>query len=200
MYQSGQKSSTNLTHERGSIALPNPEDISRSRRSHKAFRALFSLLLLTSPLFCVTFISFQADFFSPWDGKSSHCLFWYYTSLQTKIPEKRTQVSSPGASTKLGTITARHKPITEARSHWSASARRGALSGFNGYTGKLTRPILQEMLCSIMKRVMDHFSKEETLGKHEIWSFWLIPNFSLNCTCYISKSHLCSSLARERST
>lgn len=128
-------------------------------------------LFLSSPNFSLIlcyFHFFSSRFFPPWDGKSSHCLFWYYTSLQTKIPEKRTQVSSPGASTKLGTITARHKPITEARSHGSASARRGALSGFNGHTGKLTRPILQEMLCSIMKRVMDRFSKEETLGKHEI--------------------------------
>lgn len=155
---------------------------------------LLGLFLSSSPNFFLIlcyFHFFSSRFFSPmgWQKQSLSLLVLYLFTDQD--PWERTQVSSPGASTKLGTITARHKPITEARSHGSASARGGALSGFNGYTGKLTRPILQELLCSIMKRVMDHFSKEETLGKHEIWSFWLIPNFSLNCTCYISKSHLC---------
>lgn len=132
-----------------------------------SFRAL-SLSPNFSVLFFVPFTSLQADyFFSPWDGENSHCLFRYYTPLQTKIPEKRTQISLPEASTTLGMITARPKPIAEDRTHSSASARPGAHSGFNG----CTRPSLQEMFCSIMKRVMDHVSKEETLGKYSVWSF-----------------------------
>lgn len=54
--------------------------------------------------------------FFPWDGKNGHCFFQYYTSLETKIPEKRAQMSSPVASIEfLGMIMARLKPITKAR-------------------------------------------------------------------------------------
>lgn len=44
MYQLGQKSSTNLTCERGSIALPNPKGISRSSKLLGLFLCLLTFL------------------------------------------------------------------------------------------------------------------------------------------------------------
>lgn len=78
---------------------------------------LLFLHRLTSASFCATFVSFQANFFSPHGmAKHGHSLFWDYTSLQTKTPEKGAQVSFPLAPAEpLGIIVSGVKLIIEAR-------------------------------------------------------------------------------------
>lgn len=175
MYQSGQKS--NLTHKRGTIALPNPKGISRPRSSHKASRTL-----PPSPNFCLILCYFHftsSTSSPPWDGKTwplSPPELYLFTDQEPWA--KSTGFLPSGSSELLGMPMSRFKLITEARvTNWPGLCRPGALSGFSEETGKWTRPVLQEMLCSVMRIIMDHFSKKEILGKHHIWS---LLGFSLN--------------------
>lgn len=71
---------------------------------------------LTSALNLCYFVSFQAIFFPHGMAKHGHSLFWNYTFLQTKTPEKGAQVSYPLAPAEpLGIIVPGVKLITEAR-------------------------------------------------------------------------------------